>query len=116
MYTPHNVVHDQLHFAHYEIIHYVTLLAYQPYLTLNQSQGGHFWRGRPARPHLCVQNKYTLVHILLRGLSNSDNGKRGEGKQRVEERRREKEGSENNVESVGTKCLQTPPGLVGIHW
>ena len=55
---------------YYKIIHYVTLLAYL--LKLSQSQGGHFWRGRPARPHPCEQNKYTLVHTPLRGLSDSE--------------------------------------------
>ena len=41
-------------------------------LMLSQSQGGHFWRGRPARLRLCVQNKCTPVHTPLRGWSDSE--------------------------------------------
>ena len=106
--TPYNLVHDQLYFAYYKIILYVTLLAYL--LMLSQSQGGHFWRGRPATPHPCVQNKYTLVHTPLRGLSDSEimgkEGRESRGGQRGEERG----GCENNagVHTMNYYCSHKP--------
>ena len=96
------------HIWHTTFIHYVTLLAYL--LMLNQSQGGHFWHGRPARPHLCVQNKYTLVYTPLRGWSDSEiMGKEGRESRRGQ-RGEERGGCENNagVHTMNYCCSHKP--------
>ena len=96
-------------------IHYVTSLAYL--LMLSQSQGGHFWRGRPARLRLCVQNKCTPVHTPLRGWSDSEimagERREGEGKQKVEEEECENSNGQQ-AHKISSDSLP-PPGLAEIH-
>ena len=86
---------------------YVTSLAYL--LMLSQSQGGHFWHGRPARLCLCVQNKCTPVHTPRRSWSDSEIMAGGEEMEGKIERRKE---CENNDEwdrvHRHIKYLQTP--------
>ena len=83
---------------------YVTSLAYL--LMLNQSQGGHFWRGRPARPCLCVHNKCTPAHTPLRGWSNSEIMAGGEEMEGKIERREWKE-KQRGGKSVKTMMSET---------
>ena len=65
---------------------------------LNQSQRSHFWRGRPARRRLCVQNKCTPVHTPLRGWSDSEIMEKGEGG--------EEEGGGRGIEGLKRKSVK----------